>query len=362
MKRLASILILAFLMFGQIGEFLGMPTGLAADISEFYSFENDTGGWSNNGTDLDRNEWTITRSQDMASDGSTALKLDLTNNNDRGKIWIEKSFPVEPNHLYAVNVNYSFASADGPLGAFDIMTGVLKQRPTTRDDLIPTFRESTDRRKQKQGYRWFDKHYQSVVPADQATNLWVVIGIAGNFEVRNVYYVDSVRVEITTRPEESRFYTFENDMQGWTANSTNLATGDWSISHSAEIWVDGASSLKIDLNNQSAKGEVWIERPFEVEPGNKYRVNVDYAFSSRNFSDYRIIARVFRSPPLTADDLFSAHQDETPVVPLWWPKSYEFTMKSKKSSTLYVVIGVLGTAQTQREYFIDSLCVTLTKK
>ena len=107
MKSLASILILAFLMFGQIGEFVGTPTCLAADISDFYSFENDIEGWSINGADLSLNEptadeWAITRSQDMATDGLSAVKFDLTNNNDQGKIWIEKPFLVEPNRLYEV--------------------------------------------------------------------------------------------------------------------------------------------------------------------------------------------------------------------------------------------------------------------
>ena len=68
MKRLASILILAFVMFGQIGECVGTPTRLAADISEFYSFENDMEGWSIDGTDSSPNEptadeWAITRSR-----------------------------------------------------------------------------------------------------------------------------------------------------------------------------------------------------------------------------------------------------------------------------------------------------------
>jgi hypothetical protein len=72
---------------------------------------------------------------------------------------------------------------------------------------------------------------------------------------------------------------------------------------------------------------------------------------------------VFKSPPLTADDLSSAFQDDIPVeLPRWIHRSNEFTIKSKKVNTLYVVIGVMGTRQTHREYFIDSVCVTLTKK
>jgi hypothetical protein len=100
MKRLASIVILAFVISAPICELTRMPTCFAAqEISEFYSFESDMEGWSINGTDLNIDEWAIARSQDIASDGSTAVKFDLTNNNDQGKIWIEKPFPVAPNRL-----------------------------------------------------------------------------------------------------------------------------------------------------------------------------------------------------------------------------------------------------------------------
>ncbi len=342
MKHLALILVFTFFVSAPIGELIGTRTCLASqEITEFYSFENDMEGWSINGTDLNLDEWAITLSQDMASDGSTAVKFDLTNNNDQGKIWIEKPFLVEPNRLYEVNVSYSFASANGELGTFEIITGVFKQRPATRNDLIPAFRESTNKGKHKPGYRWLDKHYEFAVSS---------------------YYVDSVRVEIIPKPEGSQFYSFENDMEGWTANATDVRPADWSIAPSTDLWDDGAKSLKLDLNNISGKGKVWIARAFAVEPGSKYRVSLDYSWGGR-FREYRIIAGVFRTPPLTANDLSSAYQDDLPAeLPRWIHRINEFTIKSKKSSTVYVVIGVIGTEQTDREYFIDSVCVTLTPK
>ncbi len=367
MKRLASLLILAYFVSAPIGELIGTRTCLASqEISEFYSFENDMEGWNINGADLSpgdptADEWAITRSQDMATDGLTAVKLDLTNNNDAGLIWIEKPFLVEPNRIYQVSVSYSFASADGALSSFEIMTGVLKQRPAS-NNLIPTFRESTKHSGSKNGYRWLDKDYEFAVSSGQSTSLWIVIGIRGTFEIRNIYYVDSVRVEITPKPEGSQFYSFENDMEGWTANAADVGPADWSISPSTELWDDGMTSLKLDLNNLSGKGSVWIARAFAVEAGNKYRVSLDYAFDGR-FREYRIIAGVFRSPPVTADDLSSAIQDDLPAeLPLWIHRSYQFSIKSKKSSTVYVVIGVMGTKQTHRQYFIDSVCVTMTQR
>jgi len=362
MKHITSILILVLLISAPFGELVATPTCLASQESEFYSFENDLEGWSINGTDLNLDEWAITRSQDMATDGLNAVKLDLTNNNDAGKIWIEKPFLVEQNRLYEVNVSYSLASTDGDLGAFVIITGALKQRPATRNDLIPAFRESTNKLKPKPGYRWLDKRYEFAVSSGQATSLWIVIGIWGTFEIRNIYYVDSVRVGISPKPEGSQFYSFENDTEGWTANATDAAPGDWSVSPSTELWDDGAKSLKLDLNNMSGKATVWITKAFGVEPGSKYLVSLDYSFSGR-FREYRILAGAFRSPPLTADDLASAFQDDIPAeLPRWIHRSNEFMIKSKRSSTVYVVIGVMGTKETHREYFLDSVCVTISKK
>ena len=150
-------------------------------------------------------------------------------------------------------------------------------------------------------------------------------------------------------------------MDGWSANATELGPADWSISRNADFWVDGATSLRIDLDNLNGKGAVWIEKGFAVEPRSKYLVTLNYAFSPRNFTDFRTIVSVFRSPTLTADDLSSAYQGDPFLAPLWWPQRYEFTIKSKKTSAIYVFIGVKGTKETRREYFIDSVCVTLTK-
>lgn len=298
----------------------------------------------------------------MATDGFTAVKLDLTNNNDAGKIWIEKPFQVQPNRVYQVNVSYSLASQDGAVGSFDIITGVLKQRPSTRNDLIPAFRETTDRGNSKPRYIWLNKHYEFAVSSAQANRFWIVIGVWGTFEVRHVYYIDSVRVEIAPKPERTEFYSFENDMDGWSANSVDVASVDWSIFRSSELSDDGAASLKIGLNNVSGKGRVWIEKPLPVEPGNKYRLSLDYAFSSSNAASFEIIAGVFRNRPETADDISSAFQGNLNRLSIWMHQSYEFTIKSKKSSTLHLVIGVLSAEQEYQEYYVDSVCVTLTKK
>ena len=64
-----------------------------------YSFESDMEGWNATGVDLDAPgggggsiPWSITRTQEIAKNGKTSLKLSIVNINDGGKTFIEKPF------------------------------------------------------------------------------------------------------------------------------------------------------------------------------------------------------------------------------------------------------------------------------
>lgn len=62
MKRFASIA-LVFLILGLMPEIVVTRMCFAwQQFDEFYSFENDMEGWSANGTDLNLDEFAITRS------------------------------------------------------------------------------------------------------------------------------------------------------------------------------------------------------------------------------------------------------------------------------------------------------------
>lgn len=352
------------------------------EITESYSFENDLEGWSVGATDVGGNspiEWSVTRSQDRAKDGATSIKFDLFNYNDAGKIWIEKAFTVEPNQIYHLDVEYSLASNERVDGntAFTIITGVLKNRPELRDDLRPAFKNSTAKSNTESGYEWTSRRYEFAVPSDERGVLYVVLGIWGTWEVRKTYYVDDVHITFTKKPAGTDFFSLENDMEGWTPNATDLDFGgssiDWSITRIQPYSLgaeDGASAIQFDINNVNQKGKIWIERPFLVERGSKYKVNVEYGFNSGDNGSnprFTIITGVLRGRPETADDLVPAYQEDTTGGAWGWShKNYTFKVKSKKSDVLYVVIGIRGTEVVRqqnphRSYRIDSVCVTLTK-
>jgi hypothetical protein len=377
MQRILSILIVVLFS----SNVFAMGTNRATqETSESSSFENDLEGWTVNGTDLNLGartiDWSITRSQEMAKDGSTSLKFVLINQNDAGKIWIEKPFAVEPNHVYDVTIEYAFASRIFNAGlAFQVITGVLKTHPTTGRDLYPAFKDLTwNGSDSNVGFTWQDKSYEFTARSDEEGLLYVVIGIWGTGEVGHIYYFDDVRVTLTKKPEGSQFYSFENDLQGWSSKGADLEFGsgfvDWSVTRAQEYLdgEDGVFSMRFELNNLNGKAKIWIEKPFSVEPGRKYKVSVDYALHSQDCGDiprFRIITGVFRSPPQTGDDLVNAFQEKTTSTGCTWGwlhKTYDFTIKSKKKDTLYVVIGIWGTRTTHRAYNVDSVCVTLVPK
>lgn len=196
---LAIILSLALVSAGCGGETI-QPVPV---IDEFSSFETDFEGWTTNALDVGENggtiaPWTIIRSQDMAQDGTTSIQLWLENYTDGGKIWIEKTFPLQPNRRYQVRLQYAFASQDGVgFNMWTIIAGVLTTHPQGRADLQPAFQGDTGNGSSTPGgYVWLSKSYTFTVQSDASAALHVVIGVWGTSEFGRTYYVDSVHMTI----------------------------------------------------------------------------------------------------------------------------------------------------------------------
>lgn len=379
--RCFCILLAALLLSSTF--FSAQAVSPAQEISGSYSFEDGWEGWTGRGVDLEAPgggggsiPWSVTRSQDIAYAGNTSIRLFMRNDNDGGKAFIEKAFSVDTDQIYQVHLEYAFASRDTGLILSQILAGVLTKSPESGDDTVPAGKEESNngnRNSPSSDYVWLNKSYDFIVPSRQSNALYVVIGVWGTFEGPMQYYLDNVRVTTTRKPQESQFYSFENDFEGWGAKAADLevssgSSEDWSITKTSDIWEDGANSLRFDLNSLNQNGKIWIEKPFPVEPGRKYKVTLDYAFHAYQNCDpprFRIITGVFRSPPQTADDLADAIQEKTTDTNCTWGwlhKTYAFTIKSKKSDVLYVAIGFWGTEKTEGVFNIDSVCVTLVPK
>jgi len=166
----------------------------------FYSFENTYSGWDTVGIDLQLGDttlvWSIHPSDERAIDSSFSLRYYLENYNDAGKIWIQKSFNVEKQSDYSVNIDYKFATRDfGMANLWTIITGVHLSPPDSANELIYQghtgngFNFDT-------GYVWLDKNYGFNINSDTSNNLWIVIGLWGNWEAPRTYYIDSLSIRI----------------------------------------------------------------------------------------------------------------------------------------------------------------------
>ena len=176
----------------------GGNNGHGDEVSFFFSFEEGMQGWEARATDLELAnstiDWSITRSQENVKNGSSSLRFILENWNDMGKIWVERSFAVKPDTRYTVKVSYAFASADwGDVNFFTIITGVLHESPTSRDELVYQG-ETGNGADSNVGYLWLEKSYSFSVESDATGKLCVIVGVWGVWESPRTYYLDNLKI------------------------------------------------------------------------------------------------------------------------------------------------------------------------
>jgi len=164
---------------------------------EFYSFENDFEGWEPRAIDLNASagspqDWSIVPSSQSARDGNYSLKFLSTNSAASAKAFIIKSFTVKRKQTYQVKVEYEFINGSETLGA-KIITGVLRVRPETEEDIISLYQEKA---KKPDVYGWQHKQYEFKMGSKKSKVVYVVIGIAANNPGHHLYYLDNVCVTL----------------------------------------------------------------------------------------------------------------------------------------------------------------------
>jgi hypothetical protein len=164
-------------------------------------------------------------------------------------------------------------------------------------------------------------------------------------------------------------YSFENDMQGWRSFATDVSNPSvrWEINPSTSVVKAGSWALKFELDNMTDAGKIWIERSFQVRPLQKYRVDIEFEFASADYGDmnlWKILAGVKTSNARKSDDLIfredTGNRADRPVGFVWQKKSYSAEITSAADGALFVHLGVWGTWETARNYYVDLLCVSIT--
>ncbi len=97
-------------------------------------------------------------------------------------------------------------------------------------------------------------------------------------------------------------------------------------------------------------------------------VSIEYAFASADFGSFnlwRIIAGALPESPETREDLEPAFQDDTGNGMdsdsgfLWLDKAYDSSVAVGGDGMLWVAIGVWGTWETPRTYFVDDVQISI---
>ncbi len=171
-------------------------------------------------------------------------------------------------------------------------------------------------------------------------------------------------------PTEESFF-FEDGMEGWEAVAIDTLNPpiDWRVEHTAERARSKTGSVELYLENLNDQGKIWMERAFELEPGVEYDVEIAFAFSTADWGDvnlFRIIAGAHESPPRDHEAL--VYQDETghgqgsDAGHVWLEKEYELTLVAPEDGMVLVAIGVWGSWETARTYYVDEVFLRFTPR
>lgn len=163
--------------------------------------------------------------------------------------------------------------------------------------------------------------------------------------------------------------SFETGLADWTEAGADLGDpmATWSATVTTEEASAGTHSLKLTLDNTSADAKIWVQRAVHATPGQTYDVELSFDFATADYGSidlWQIIAGVLPAPPDSAADLpfqgdtgngLSSDQGYH-----WVHKEYTTTVTADADGYVYVVLGVWGTWDDQRSYYVDNVHLVLT--
>jgi hypothetical protein len=165
------------------------------------------------------------------------------------------------------------------------------------------------------------------------------------------------------------FYSFEKSMQGWEKNGTDLDNPPihWDVNRSDEMASDKDYSIKFYLENFNDAGKIWMEKYFDVQSDSLYQVNVSFKFATADFGDlnlFNLITTVQGTPFNGREDLNyegdTGHHTESQDF-VWLDKSFEYIVQTDSDGQIYINIGVWGSWETTRTYYVDELNISFEK-
>jgi hypothetical protein len=186
----------------------------------------------------------------------------------------------------------------------------------------------------------------------------------------------------------SAFFSFEGGLEGWRPDSADFceldpvtrtcAPGTPFAATAVEVVQApasrGSQSVRLSGDNLTDAVKVWIERPFRVEAGRDLTVTVSFDFGTEDeeIGAWELIGAVSASDPTAAfaaggrDRIGDFVRLGSTVSPepgrlTFLPKSFSGRVTSGPRGELWVAIGVWGTFEVEREYFVDRVTVEIER-
>ncbi len=168
--------------------------------------------------------------------------------------------------------------------------------------------------------------------------------------------------------EVDRTFEFESGLEGWqgVAIDTLNPVVSWDVRHTTEVAARGEGAAELHLDNVNDAAKVWLERAFELTPGAAYDVALSYAFGTSDGGDvnlFTILVGVHDAPPRTQQDLQfrgdTGHGGPPGNEVVWLEKSHSERIVVPSNGIVHVSVGVWGTWEASRTYFVDDLTVRM---
>ncbi len=172
-------------------------------------------------------------------------------------------------------------------------------------------------------------------------------------------------------PEHSDTASFEAGLGDWIPFGIDLLSPPvaWEVARSTDRASDGTQAIRVRLNNLNGRGKVVLERKYAVAKDQLYTVVISFDFATADFGDiglWRILAGASPDSPTRSNSVAPRESTGNGLAAdggyRWLPKSYTMEARSDAKGEMFVHVGVWGTSEVLRTYYIDKLEVTLTRK
>jgi hypothetical protein len=157
----------------------------------FESFETGFGQWQAQGAidlpDPSPWEWSVTRTQDQASDGTWSLDFTADGSYDDGTVWIERTLTL-PAGTWDIGVQFDFwAQYDAQVGTWQKVAFIGTFDPEQTADFTVVGLEDTA--------GWTQYSHAETVVLDDPGTVWVAVGYHVVFETPSrTHYFDAVTI------------------------------------------------------------------------------------------------------------------------------------------------------------------------